>query len=148
MITVDDFKQYFTRDFPYKPEFTGGNLEDDYITDNDIDKAIDEAELNFNQDLFDGCKDKRIAFLYLTAFYLVIDIKNGMAGISSNGYTSFVSSKSVGNVSESYGLPQSIVSNPIYAMYLDNGYGKKYLSFLIPRISGFFYLSRGGTTVG
>lgn len=185
MITVDDFKQYFKRDFPYLPYYiegkayflgdevyngvnfyqslidsnllplnntTGWKLinssEDEYIQDEDIEKAIDEAELNFNKDLFDGCPDRRIALLYLTAFYLVIDIKNGMAGISSNGYAAFTASKSVGNVSESYGLPQSIVSNPNYALYLDNGYGKKYLTYIVPRTSGFFYVSRGGTTIG
>lgn len=185
MITVDDFKQYFKRDFPYLPFYIEGKAyfkgdevynglnfyqslidnnvqalnittawslvndsQDEYITDEDIEKAIAEAELNFNKDLFGDCPDRRIAMLYLTAFYLVIDIKNGMAGISSNGYAAFTASKSVGNVSESYGLPQSIVSNPNYALYLDNGYGKKYLTFIVPRISGFFYVSRGGTTIG
>ena len=29
------------------------NSEDEYIQDEDIEKAIDEAELNFNKDLFD-----------------------------------------------------------------------------------------------
>lgn len=142
IITVDDFKGYFNRDFPYTPDFDDI---DGYITDNDIDKAIREAELGFNKDLFDKTEAK-IPMLYLSAFYLVIDIKNGMAGISSTGYSSFVASKSVGNVSESYGIPSWATNNPMYSIYMDNGYGKKYLSYLLPRINGFFYLSKGATT--
>lgn len=141
-LSVEDFKSYFNRDFPYSPDFE--NV-DGYITDADIEKAIREAELGFNKDLFSDCEAK-IPLLYLSAFYLVIDIKNGMAGVSSNGYASFVASKSVGNVSESYGIPSWATNNPMYSLYMDNGYGKKYLSYLIPRINGFFYMSKGATT--
>ena len=85
---------------------------------------------------------------YLAAYYLVVDIKNGMAGISSNAYASFVSNKSVGNVSEGYAVPAWVASNPMYSIYLDNGYGKKYLSLILPRVTGWVYLAEGGTTVG
>lgn len=185
MITVEDFKDYFTRDFPYLPEydenkiyFTGDEvyvapnfyqslidnntqavsvatawkpIKDDvsnYLSDNDIEKAINEAMLNFNMDLFaEDCCAARIPLLYLTAYYLVVDIKNGMAGITSNAYSGFVASKSVGNVSESYGIPAWVQNNPALNLYMDNGYGKKYLTYLIPRTSGFFYLAKGGTTL-
>lgn len=188
MITVDDFKDHFTRDFPYLPFWEEGkayfkndvvydginfytslidaNLqplsdnqswslyndsEENYLSDNDIQKAIYEAMTGFNRDLFDNnpndsyC-ERRLVFLYLVAFYVVLDIKNSTSGLSSNAYTSFVSSKSVGNVHESYGVPQWISASPMYSIYLDNGYGKKYLSFLIPKITGWFYLSKGATT--
>lgn len=184
-ITVDDFKQHFTRDFPYLPYYEDGKIYfsgdvvyvepnfyqskidnntaevsvttawqpikdsvDSYVRDADIEKAIDEATLNFNMDLFAGdCNAARIPFLYLVAFYLVLDIKNGMAGISSSAYAGFVASKSVGNVSESYAIPAWVQSNPALNLYMDNGYGKKYLTYLIPRTSGFFYLAEGGTTL-
>lgn len=118
-----------------------------YINDGDIEKAISEATLGFNKDLFEDCESKKLAMLYLIAFYLVVDIKNGMAGISSNAYASFVSNKSVGNVSEGYSVPAWVSGNPTYSIYLDNGYGKKYLSFIIPRITGFLYLADGAITV-
>jgi hypothetical protein len=188
MITVDDFKDHFTRDFPYLPYWEEGkayfkndvvydginfytslidaNLQplsdnqswslyndskENYLSDNDIQKAIYVAMTGFNGDLFDNnpnepfC-EKRLVFLYLVAFYVVLDIKNSTSGLSSNAYTSFVSSKSVGNVHESYGIPQWVTASPMYSIYLDNGYGKKYLSFLIPKITGWFYLSKGATT--
>ena len=184
MITVSNFKEWFSRDFPYVPEYVDGKVyfsgdtvyvapnfyqslvdnntaqvtdteswqvvKDDesyYVMDGDIEKAIAEAELGFNKDLFDDCESRRLAMLYLIAFYLVVDIKNGMAGISSNAYASFVSNKSVGNVSEGYSVPAWVTGNPVYSIYLDNGYGKKYLSFIIPRITGFIYLADGAITV-
>lgn len=183
MITVTQFKEWFTRDFPYLPEYEEDKIYfigdivfvapnfyqslkdnntddvsvtaswkpikesvDSYIGDSDIEKAINEADLSFNKELFDDCESRSLALMYLTAFYLVVDIKNGCAGISSNAYASFVSNKSVGNVSEGYGFPAWVANNPMYSIYLDNGYGKKYLSFIIPRINGWFYLSEGATT--
>lgn len=191
MITVEDFKSHFVRDFPYLPTLVEGKIYftgdivyvspnfykslvdnntspvtdseawqpvnesvDNYLSDFDIEKAISEATLNFNESLFDDNKtdtyigDRNLSLLYLTAFYLVLDIKNSSAGLNSSAYTSFISSKSVGNVSESYGFPGWVASNPMYSLYLDNGYGKKFLTYLIPRVQGWFHLSRGGTTVG
>ncbi|MEE0061554.1 MAG: DUF4054 domain-containing protein [Acutalibacteraceae bacterium] len=190
MITVSEFKNHFTRDFPYIPYWEEGKayFKDDvvyvspnfyiskidanlspvsdteswsiyndttenYLSDTDIQKAIAEATMGFNEALFDnekiladGLTECKLAMLYLTAFYLVLDIKNSTSGLSSNAYTSFTTSKSVGNVHESFGIPSWAMNNPMYSLYLDNGYGKKYLSYLIPRITGWFYLSKGATT--
>jgi hypothetical protein len=126
---------------------------ENYLCDEDIEKAIAEANMSLNKDLFDDNEtddyigDRNLAMLYLTAYYLVIDIKNSSTGISSNAYGQFVASKSVGSVSESYGIPAWVQDNPVYAMYMTNGYGMKYLSFVIPRLTGFFYLAKGGTTI-
>lgn len=191
-ITVNEFKNYFYRDFPYLPYWVDGkayfkddvvfvspnfyiskvdaNLspvtdtekwsiyqdsEENYLSDTDIEKAIAEAYLAFNASLFNDNEiaetyigDRKLAYMYLVAFYLVLDIKNATSGLSSNAYASFTASKSVGNVSESFGIPTWVQANPMYSIYLDNGYGKKYLSYLIPRITGWFYLSRGGITIG
>ena len=186
IITVDDFKQYFTRDFPYLPTYTAGKVYfkgdevyvapnfyqslidnntaavtdttawkavndsvDGYLSDFDIEKAIGEATLNFNEELFsEDDAAKKIPFLYLVAYYLVIDIKNGMAGLGSSAYASYIGSKSVGNVSESYAIPSWVQNDPTLGLYMDNGYGKKYLTLVLPRITGFIYLARGGTTLG
>lgn len=185
IVTVEEFKQYFSRDFPFLPDydtnkiyFTGDvvyvepnfyqslvdnntsaitdtqkwkpvkDSVDSYVCDFDIEKAIGEATLNFNVELFGECEcASRVPFLYLVAYYLVVDIKNGMAGISSNAYASFVSSKSVGNVSESYAIPSWVQGNPVFSLYMDNGYGKKYLTLILPRVSATFFLAQGGTTL-
>lgn len=186
-ITVEEFKQHFTRDFPYLPTYDATKIyfkddevyvspnfyqslidnntqavnvttawksvKDDvsnYLSDTDIEKAIAEALLNFNTDLFYDANNEsswKIPLLYLTAYYLVIDIKNGMTGIGSNAYAAYVGSKSVGNVSESYAIPSWVQNDPALGLYMDNGYGKKYLTYLIPRTSGFIYLAQGGTTL-
>lgn len=191
MITVQQFKDFFSRDFPYLPiweeekiYFTGdivysepnfyqslidGNTAvlsdaeawkpiksdiDAYLSDSDIQKAINEANMGLNASLFDDNQtedyigDRNLALMYLTAFYLVMDIKNSSAGLSSNGYASFVSSKSVGSVSESYGVPSWVNNDPMLSIYMDNGYGKKYVSMMLPRArASSLMLSRGGTTI-
>ena len=185
MITVEDFKAHFFRDFPYLPEYVEGKAyfkgdivyqepnfyqslidgntkplddqeawsfanisADSYLSDRDIEKAIEEAEMSFPVDMFPG-DEAKIPSLYLTAFYLVVDIKNSTAGLTSSGYAAFVASKSVGGVSESYAIPAWINNDPMLALYLDNGYGRKYLTFLIPRakIASVGILAKGGTTV-
>lgn len=190
MITVEQFKNFFVRDFPYLPyweaeqiyfggdivysapnfyqSLVDGNVEpvsnieawkpikgdvDNYLSDADIQKAIQEAKMGFNESLFDDNEtedyigDRNLALMYLTAYYLVMDIKNSTAGLSSNGYASFVSSKSVGGVSESYGVPAWVSGDPMLALYMDNGYGKKYVSMLLPRArANSIMLACGGTT--
>lgn len=190
MITVEQFKGFFVRDFPYLPYweaeqiyFSGdivysapnfyqslvdsnvqpvSNAEawkpvkgdvDNYLSDADIQKAIQEAKMGFNESLFENNEtedyigDRNLALMYLTAYYLVMDIKNSTAGLSSNGYASFVSSKSVGGVSESYGVPSWVSSDPMLSLYMDNGYGKKYVSMLWPRArANSIMLACGGTT--
>lgn len=118
--------------------------EENYLSDDDITKAIGEMSLAIS-DVFSE-EDLAIVQYYLTAYYLVLDIKNAQAGLDSNAYASFVSSKSVGSVSESYGIPSWVNTDPMLSLYLDNGYGKKYLTYLIPRITGMFILSAGGVT--
>ena len=118
--------------------------EENYLSDDDITKAIGEMSLGLS-DVFEE-EALTIVQYYLTAYYLVLDIKNAQSGLSSNAYASFVSSKSVGSVSESYGIPAWVNTDPMLSLYLDNGYGKKYLTYLIPRITGMFIFSQGGVT--
>ena len=50
-ITVQDFKDHFTRDFKY----ASGHLlecQSEYVTDADITKSFNEALVNFNDTLF------------------------------------------------------------------------------------------------
>lgn len=117
-----------------------------YITDDDIQRAIGQALLNANERFGADDNDKITIFLHLVAFYLVMDLKNASAGLNSS-YAGLVASKSVGSVSESYNFPNWVVNNPLYSIYSQNGYGMKYLSLIIPYLSCTVIFSRGGTTI-
>lgn len=181
-VTVEQFKEYFFRDFSYLPVYvegqiyftgdivyynnnfykslidnnssnpsdtsnwavTAGNIKD-YVTDADITRAMSQAYVNANYD-FGNTDDERIMiYLHLIAFYLVLDWQNASAGVNS-GYAGLVSSKSVGDVSESYNFPQWMMNNPLYSLFSSNGYGMKYLSLIIPYLSCTILFSRGRTT--
>ena len=118
-----------------------------YITDEDIQKAMWQAYLNGNDAFGADDSEKIFIFLHLVAFYLVMDLKNASAGLNSS-YAGLVASKSVGSVSESYNFPQWIVNNPLYSIYSQNGYGMKYLSLIIPYLSTTILFSTGRTTLG
>lgn len=183
-VTVEDFKQYFFRDFSYLPLWdsqesymTGAivyyeengyfykSLSDnnvalptdttkwqrvagnkyDYVTDEDISKAMSQAILAANSRFGNTCQEKRTIYLHLVAFYLVMDWKNAAAGVSSS-YSGFVASKSVGDVSESYNFPTWLMQLPIYSIYSTNGYGLKYLSLILPYLSCTILFSTGRST--
>lgn len=183
-VTVEQFKQYYFRDFPYLPVyqetttyFEGdivyfdnnffsslidnnveppNNLEAwqpvkgdiySYITDEDIQKAMSQALLNANERFGVDDEDKITIFLHLVAFYLVMDIKNSSQGINSS-YSGLVASKSVGDVSESYNFPNWVMTNPNFSIFLQNGYGMKYLSLILPYISTTILFAPGRSTIG
>lgn len=117
---------------------------DNYIQDDDITRAFQEAEISFNQGLFGTDDQIKMGYLYLTAHYLVNDIRTSMQGISSVGEQT-VSSRTVGSVSESYSIPDHYVDNPTFAFYTKSGYGLKYLNMVFPRLRGNFGVVDGTT---
>lgn len=121
--------------------------ESNYINDVDIEKAFNEAKVNFNPELFSDSDKARLVFLYLAAHYLVIDLNNA-ANPLALGSMGFTQSKSVGSVSESYGIPQWIMSSKTLGLYAQTGYGRKYLSLISPYLIGNIILTRGKTTYG
>lgn len=183
-VTVEQFKEYYFRDFPFLPYYvpykvyglddvvfydenfykslTADNSSDptdttkwqvtsgdkySYVTDEDISKAMTQAQINANERFGNNCNEKIYIFLHLVAFYLVMDLKNASAGINS-AYAGLVASKSVGDVSESYNFPQWVINSPLYSIYSQNGYGMKYLSLIVPYLSVTILFSTGRTTFG
>ena len=118
-----------------------------YITDEDIEKAISQAILKANDRFGENDDDKITIFLHLVAFYLVMDLQNSSQGINSS-YQGLLSSKSVGDVSESYNFPTWVMTNPNYSIFLSNGYGMKYLSLILPYISCTLLFAQGASTIG
>lgn len=142
-ISVETFKTYFSREFPYAPASDPTNEE--YITDADIVRAFGQARINFPLNLFNE-ENGTIAFLYLTAHYLCKDMAMAQSGINSVGQY-IVTSKSVGDVSASYGVPTKFLNDPILNYYSGTDFGLKYLSLLYPRTIGAVNFVLGGTTV-
>lgn len=112
-----------------------------YIQDADIDKAFDEACFVFNASLYPTDKIK-LPWLYLTAHFLVLDLRAG--GLKSESFA-LTSSKSVGSVSESYSIPDWILNNPQLAYLSKTSYGSKYLNMTIPYLVGNVGAVYGGT---
>lgn len=106
-----------------------------YVSNNDIERAFSEAKVNFNASIFPNNDTAEMVFYYLTAHYLVIDKTNALAPFGL-GFMGFTQSKSVGSVSESYGIPQWMLNNPLLSSFAQTGYGRKYLSLIQPYLVG------------
>lgn len=184
MITVEDFKTYFYRDFPYLPVYdstktynTGDEvyyettnkfykaLSDgvtalptdttywevvtdniyDYVLDADITRAIGEMSAMFPIDKFKTDEAIRLGELYLTAHCLVNDIRTANGGLVSQ-FPFPLQSKSVGSISQSYGIPRRFLDREIYSFYITSQYGLKYLALVIPRMIGNISVAFGATT--
>ena len=144
--TVDEFKAYFNRGFPYQPPVVPPDVPnpDEYIQDSDIAKAFVQANMNINQGLFRDQALFSMCYMYLAAHYLVIDMQMAATGI--NGvYTWVEQSKSVGSVSQSFAIPQQILNDPYMSMLTKTKYGAKYVEMILPMTRGAMYISRGST---
>lgn len=142
-ITVADFKAQFGRGFVYVGSSTCANEEQ--VTDDDITKALSEANVNFNPALFSDDGTLRMAFLYLAAHYLCNDLQTAMQGIGSTASMP-VNSRSVGGVSESYQVPEWVGRDPFLSFYATTRYGMKYLSIIKPLLIGAVSVYQGVTT--
>lgn len=137
-VTTDEFRNWFQRDFPFSD--TDPN---EGIMDCDILKAFSEASFVYNKELFDE-QEGPIAFLYLAAHYLVIDLKNSSTGLKG-AFNGLMTNKSVGSVSVGYSMPNWILENPIYSLIAQTPYGVKYLSLMVARCVGNFCIVKGAT---
>lgn len=127
-ISINDFKTFFNKDFVYGNEI-------DQVSDADISRAILEARMNFNEKLFDNDDEKKLIYLYLTAYYLVVDINNtNTQGASNNG--GLVTYRQVRNVAESFKIPKWVEENPMLSQFAQNGYGLKYITMIYPYLIG------------
>lgn len=132
--SVADFKVYFFRDFPYQPENETVDL-DKYIQDADITKAFGQTQVNLNPALFADQANYALGYLWLSAHYLVVDLRASSQGLSGQ-FAFLETSKSVGSVSQGFTIPQRILDNPYWAMLMTTNYGAKYLQMIIPQLTG------------
>lgn len=116
----------------------------DYVADEDITRAFGEAAVNFNQALWGDDTSIKLGYLYLTAHYMVQDLRAGAGGVAATP-SFLLTSKSVGNVSESYGIPQRYMDSPQFSYLATTPYGLKYLSLVVSRLVGNVVAVAGGT---
>lgn len=136
--TITEFKNYFTRDFPYGTDPTTS------VIDQDIAKAYGQTNININQDNWANQGQYTIGYLFLSAHWLVIDLRMASQGI--NGQYSWIeTSKSVQGVAQGFGIPQRILDNPEFAMLAKTNYGAKYLMLVLPQLSGQIFTAYGRT---
>ena len=140
--TVDQFKAGFPRDFPFavSPEPTpppdGGDQTDlTKVRDEDITNAINLAQFNVNQGLFSTQANFQQAFLYLAAHYLVQMLLASTEGLASK-YNWLTNSKGVGDVSESFVIPERVKASPFLSSLSVTRYGSIYLSIVTPLLIG------------
>lgn len=143
-ITVADFKSFFPRDFPYSAVYDPNNP--NYVTDNDITKAFAEAQISLNQALFTSDANIRIGYYYLTAHYLVNDLRTAAQGAGPGGADFPVSGRTVGSVSEQYAIPEAYTADPLLSFFTQTRYGMKYLALVLPKLVGNIGVVCGTTT--
>jgi hypothetical protein len=146
--TVADFKDFFVRDFPFQPNPIPTPPDvvepDKYIQDSDITRAQLQAKSMCNQNLFSDQGMFNLGYELLSAHYLVVNIRASSSGL--NGKFEWpAGSKSVGSVSISQSIPQSILNNPMYAWLTTTNYGAEYLMMIWPLLTGVMFTSPGGT---
>lgn len=105
------------------------------VRDDDITGAQADAGFNVNQDLFGSQGDWNRAFNYLTAHMLVEKLLAAGEGLASQ-YNWLTTSKSVGDVSESFEIPDRIKKDPMLAAFSKTRYGAMYLQIISPLLIG------------
>lgn len=138
--TVEEFKTRFFRDFIYD-----GSAQDDpaKVLDVDITNALNDGTLLFNSGLWCDDLEKKTAFLFLAAHFLVLNIQ-GAGGLSGTNFGKGMKShgggvtqqKSVGSVSVGYAISPYISNDPVLSQFMRTDYGQKYLQLLTPRLCG------------
>lgn len=140
--TVEDFKLFFARDFPFQPvPFPDPPNEaepDKYIQDSDIEKAFMLTNMKFNGCCFGEQEEYTLAYLYLAAHILTMNIRTSNSGASGTGFNWGVTSQSVGSVSIGSNIPQSIANNPQWSWLVSTNYGVEYLMMILPCTVGNF----------
>lgn len=184
MITVEEFKSFFRRDFPYLPVYDASKTYwsndevyypdneqfyisliddntasitdttawqrmqediDNYITDEDIANAVEQAITIIPDNIGIPCRIYRLLCYYLAAHLLVDIIRASNAGLASQ-ITSIVTGKSVGSVSQQFGIPQSLLNDQLLSFYITSQYGLKYLVLILPYLRGNISCVAGATT--
>lgn len=126
---IADFKAQFTRDFPYSTDPALG------VMDADIGAAFNLVNININQNLYPNQQAYTVAYNYLAAHYLVLNLRASSQGINGQ-YNWIQNTKAVQGVSEGFSIPQRILDNPELSQFAKTNYGSMWLNLVLPQLSG------------
>lgn len=136
--TVADFQAQYARDFPYGTDPAVA------VIDSDITNAFNLTDITINQALWDSQMAYTIGYLYLSAHFMVLNLRESSQGL--NGQWNWAqNSKAVGAVSEGFTIPQRIIDNPDFMAYTKTNYGAMYLNLLWPQLAGQMFTVCGTT---
>lgn len=151
---VTDFKGQFPREFSY-----GTGL--DFVTDNDIQRGLNEAGIMFNPCLWDTTtpigtlSEGSIAYLYLAAHLMVLNIQQMAGGLSAtprgkgvrNSAEGVAVSAGVGQVNVTYQVPPPRVANNAILMdFFRTTFGQRFMAMIEPRLIGNIAVVSGRST--
>lgn len=136
--TIQAFKAQFVRDFRY-----GTDINENVI-DSDIANAFNVVDTMINQSLWSNQTSYQIAYLYLAAHYMCLNLRSSSQGINGQ-YNWAQNSKAVGGITESFTIPQRIIDNPDFMAYTKTNYGAFYLNMLWPKLAGQMFTVYGRT---
>lgn len=139
--TSVEFKARFDRDFAFPADQTDMTK----VRDVDINRGLLQASTNFNVALWESQAIYEEAFLLLAAHYLCQNLLASSQGLGGSAAW-LTNSKAIGNMSESFAIPERITKSPILAIYSKTLYGMEYLSMIMPRLTGNVALVKGDTT--
>lgn len=123
---------------------SGDDTDLNFVTDGDISGAILDAQYNTNQGLFGTQAQWSRAYCYLAAHMLVTKLMAAGQGLASQ-YNWLTTSKGVGDVSESFQIPEQIAKNPFLAALSKTTYGAMYLTIIAPLLVGNMFVVRRQT---
>lgn len=139
--TIAEFKTYFDRDFPY-----GLDTDPKKVRDKDIQQALDQTPIAFADGLMVSQSMFTICYMLLTAHFLCENIRSAASGAYGQ-FSWLQQSKSAGDVSESFAIPQKILNSPFLSALATTKYGARYLAFISPYLIGNVDLAFGDSTI-
>lgn len=143
---VSDFQAQFPtgREFIYGTGF-------DAVKDTDIQRALNEAGIMFNPDLWDGVtpigtsSEAGIAYMYLAAHLMVLNIQQMAGGLSAvprgrgvrNSAEGVAVASGVGQASVTYQAPPPrVAENAVLMDLFRTTFGQRYITMMEPRLIG------------
>jgi hypothetical protein len=114
----------------------GDNTDNNRVTDYDIASAQNKAmAFNMTSALWGSQASFTTAYNLLAAHYLCEDLLAG--GMGLNGKAEWLTqSKTVGNVTESYAIPDRILKSPYLSKLSKTTYGAQFLELVSPQLIG------------
>lgn len=142
--TTADFKAYFDRDFAFG-EDDPNQPKVRLVRDKDITAAFQQASIVFAEGIMASQAMYSTCYLLLAAHFLCVAAQSAASG----GYGQFAwlqQSKSAGDVSESFAIPDVIKRSPFLAALCTTKYGARYAMMIAPYLIGSVSVAFGDST--